>query len=357
MERIGFYGPQAERAAAQEIQRRRASGARVLAYRPEQSGDGALASGAREFVASHGALWSSQAFWLEWATDAALEALPPAEGAADLLVVASAEPRAELVDRWRDTAGLVIPQDRFGRPGVDEKPMGSAPVRIAILGDEAHHRHASPAPLARLGDAADRLALDVCPVFITADTLRSRGLPEDIAGAILPGGSDMDQVSAQVKAASLLLDDGRPAFGLCLGMQSQVTALMRRGGWPDAMPEEVVGLGPQRSFIRLRDVDATPLHRLGDTRFTPQAGSRLAALLPPDTAVRMNHRYRLNPDYPTAQSNLAVFHINAANGVADAVEVSAHPFFIGLQGHPEFGPGSGLARLWDAFLQACAQRT
>jgi len=356
MERIGFYGPQAERAAAQAIRPAKAAGVHVRAYRPEQSGDGALASGAREFVASHGALWSSQAFWLEWATDVALEALPPPEGAADLLVVATAEPRAGLADRWTDTAGLSIPQDRFGRPGAVEKPMGPAPLRIAILGDERHHREASPAPLARLGDAAERLGLDVLPVFITADSLRAQGLPAEIAGAILPGGSDMDQVSAQVKAASLLLEDGRPAFGLCLGMQSQATELMRRGGWDEAMPEEVVGLGPERSFIRLRDANDTPLHRLGNACFTPQAGSRLAALLPPETAVRMNHRYRLNPAYPSAQSNQAVFHVNAEDGIGDAIEVTGHPFFIGLQGHPEFGLGPPLARLWDAFLQACAQR-
>lgn len=356
MLRIGFYGPQAERAAAQDIRLRQKAGERVLAFRPQQTGDGALASGACEFVASHGALWSSQAFWLEWATGVTLSDLPPQDQEADVLVVATTEPRVGLADRWIDTTGSAIPQDRFGRPGVIEQPMSEAPLRVAILGDEHHHRDVSPAPLARLGDAAERLGLDVLPVFISAGDLHRHGLPNDIAGAILPGGSDMDQVSAQVTAASTLLDDGRPAFGLCLGMQSQATALMRRGGWADAMPEEVVGLGPQRSFIRLRGVDNTPVHRLGEVRFTAQPDTQLATLLPHGEAVRMNHRYRLNPDYPTEQSNRAVFHPSADETATDAIEVIDHPFFIGLQGHPEFGGGPGLAALWDAFLTACASR-
>lgn len=357
MEQLGFYGPQAERAAAQEIRKRRAAGQHVLAFRPQQASDGTLPSGACEFVAWHGALWSSQAFWLEWATGTALTPLPPEGPEADVLVVATAEPYANLADSWTNTAGLEIPQDRFGRPGAVERPHGPAPLRIAILGDEHHHRHVSPAPLARLGDAAERLGVEVLPVFITAQSIRSAGLPDDIAGAILPGGSDMDQVSAQVRAADILLDDGRPAFGLCLGMQSQATALIRRGGWGDAMPEEVVGIGPERSFTRLRGPDGTPVHRLGERFFTPQPGSRLAALLPQGEAVRMNHRYRLNPDYPRGHSNRSVFHPSTDGTVVDAIEVTDHPFFIGLQGHPEFGGGPGLTALWDAFLHACASRT
>jgi CTP synthase len=167
---------------------------------------------------------------------------------------------------------------------------------------------------------------------------------------ILPGGADMGQVAPQIALAERALAAGVPLFGLCLGMQSMATALVRAALWPDAVFEEIDGPGPCRSFVRMRGPTGDGLHRLGDHALRPVPGSRLGALLPEGAMVRMNHRYRFNPEIDTAAMPAAVWHWSG--DILDAVEVPSHPFFIGLQGHPEIGCDPALAALWDGFLRA-----
>jgi CTP synthase len=330
---LGVHGALAEHAAARQILALRGEGLRVAAARLASAADATLPAGACEFVVAHGALWPNAAFWLEWASGIALLAM---DAAADVLVLAADAPRGDIqgADWIPATRGAV---DSFGRPLDPRTPAGPA-LRIGIVGSAQHHRAVNPAVLARLGDAADRCALAVKPVFVPADSAPVHGL-------ILPGGADMAQVAPQIAAAQAALDGGLPAFGLCLGMQSMATALMR-ATWPDAMPEEVAGPGERRSFVR------AARHYLGERAFRPLPGTHLAALLPGGARARINHRYRLNPAFaPPAR---IVLHAAGEDGIVDALEVPEHPFFIGLQGHPELGVDPALDRLWDAFLAACA---
>jgi CTP synthase (UTP-ammonia lyase) len=220
-------------------------------------------------------------------------------------------------------------------------------LRIGLLGG-TEDPALQPAVGAAIGDAADRMGVTIELVTL-ADP---KALPRGLAGLVLPGGSAMASVPAQCEAALQAADSGLPVFGLCLGMQSMATALMR-GTWPDAMLEEIAGPGAHRSFVRLRGA-AGPRHRLGEARFVPAPGTRLAELMPKGAAVRLNHRYAMAPDAPLPTE--ATIH-HGPDGIAEAIELTGHPFFIGLQGHPEFGCDPALAVLWDGFLAAACERS
>jgi CTP synthase len=343
-QRILLRGPGAERAAAALIRAAHPAPTVAAFLGPVAVGD---------FVTADGRFLPNAALWLEWATgqplpDGLPEALP--------LVVAAPDPAAAAIPGFEVVEAPAVPvhEDRFGRPSLARREDAAGDCRIGLLGDAYHHRQVYPAVLARLGDAADRTGIAVEPVLLSADEALTEGVLAGLNGMILPGGADMGQVAPQIRLAECALAAGVPLFGLCLGMQSMATALVRSALWPDAVFEEIDGPGPRRSFVRMRAPNGDGLHRLGDHDFRPLPGSRLGALLPEGAALRMNHRYRFNPEIDTAVMPEAGWHWSG--DILDAVEVASHPFFIGLQGHPEIGCDPALAGLWDGFLQAAGEK-
>ena len=79
--------------------------------------------------------------------------------------------------------------------------------------------------------------------------------------------------------------------------------------------------------------------RLGAYACSLQEGS-LAASLYGKTAIseRHRHRYEFNPDYlESFESNgLKATGRNPDSGLVEVVELPSHPFFIGVQFHPEY---------------------
>ena len=367
---VALAGHGAEWRAAALIRALAASGATAAAARPGTPATGDRAGEGAEFVAAHGALWPNECFWLEYATGRSLLQEIPAINR-DFLVL-SIPPGLSSPHTVASRPVEIIPAetlpvraDIFGRPflaaavpGLPAQPQPApapraTPLRIGILGEERHHRETYPAVLATLGDAADRTFLSIQPVFVAPDRLTPRGLAS-LHGLILPGGSRLAEVPAQIAAASAALDSGLPLFGLCLGMQSLTTAILRRNGWQEAELEEIAGPGPQRTFTRLRDESGRALHRLGETRLVPTPDARLAALLPHGAAVRLNHRYALASAASAALPPAVTLHRDA-DGIAAAIEHPASAFCIGLQGHPEQGTDPALQGLWNGFLEAAVK--
>lgn len=262
-------------------------------------------------------------------------------------------------------------RDRFGR--VTLRPCCPAPAQavllIGLIGTEGDHRNVYPAALAALADAADALKVELDIRFIDP-----RGLAEAAAarlaggldGFLLPGGSDMANVAGQIEAALAGLSGKLPTAGLCLGMQTMATAfswrVLGRGAAnlaeadPDARIKTFVAMAGQCDAEGRR----LPEHRTGEQAMRVKPGSELAALLPPEMNVRYNHRFRLSPDLlPVLErAGLRIAAEGLGGAVADAIEADGHPFYKGMQGHPELGSGaSGPHPLLVAFLAAALARS
>jgi len=370
MRALAVIGRGAEWRAAALIRALAASAASVAAARPRTPGAEDRGGEGAEFVAANGALWPNECFWLEFATGRPLLPEIPCPDC-DFLVIAipsgRSPPRAVagVAIEVLKTESLPVRADAFGRPflaaaipglpaqALHPPALSGAPLRIGIVGDDRHHREIYPAVLATLGEAAERTGVAVRPVFLAPD--RPAPLdPAPLHGLILPGGSRLGEVPAQIAAAGAAIDAGLPLFGLCLGMQSMTTAILRRSGWEAAALEEVAGPGPQRSFTRLHDAGGAGLHRLGEAHLTPVPRSRLAALVPQGATLRINHRYALDDAAAAALPQGVTLHRDE-DGFAAAIEMPAHPFCIGLQGHPEQGTDPALRCLWDGLLRAAAR--
>ncbi len=260
-------------------------------------------------------------------------------------------------------------RDGFGR--ITGRPESASrnpiPLEIGLIAAESDQRGVYPATLASLADAADRLSIDLTIKFIDPVALRDAGnfaVPASLAGIVLPGGAAMKNVPGQIEAAAAGLAAGVPTVGLCLGMQTMATAIAwRRFGRGIANLAEADPTAPIKTFVPMAgekgsDGRALPAHRTGTHSSAVTAQTRLAGILPASSDVHYNHRYRLDPalvkDLEEAGLRVAATGLDGA--IVDAIEDRDHPFFIGMQGHPELGSRENKPHpLLSAFLSAALE--
>ncbi len=201
--------------------------------------------------------------------------------------------------------------------------------------------------------------------WVNAEELTEEGLAPHFEGAdgiLVPGGFGIRGIEGKIQAARYAREQGVPYLGICLGMQIAVIEFARSIGLTGAnssefdsySPHKVIDLMPEQ--LEVDGLGGTM--RLGDWPMELRAGTRLAQLYgaPGGGGVleRHRHRYEVNPEYvpQLVASGLVVSGVtpgvadsNGAGGAAakrgaglvEAVELPNHPFFVGLQSHPEFG--------------------
>ncbi|OCR26212.1 hypothetical protein AFK24_06045 [Pseudomonas syringae] len=249
-------------------------------------------------------------------------------------------------------------RDRFGRWGRLQDHKTAAPGRdrltVVLVGSHADQTDVYPATLAALGDAADATGIDLQVRFIPAPQLELSHLSA-VAGIVLPGGSDMGNVPGQIEAARHGLRSMIPTLGLCLGMQSMTTALAQScPGLDQANMAEAVPDAPIKSFSPMAGVPGLPTHRLGAHALTfvdPELTQRFAD----HSTIRCNHRFMLNPALvqPLRDAGLEITATDLSGQIVDAIDWPGHPFYKGMQGHPELGSRSTRAHpLLEDFLLA-----
>lgn len=260
-----------------------------------------------------------------------------------------------------DKAQTIWRRDNYGRltsgPRV-AAPLGSLRLKIALLGTYQDQIQSYPATLAALGDAADAQGLHVETVFIPprAPEHVLRSVMQQIDGVILPGGSDMQNVAGQIRVAHYCLRQQIPTLGLCLGMQTMATAVIQQmTGSLFANLAEADPLAAVKTFVPLAEAAAHPEHRLGAKVMSLRKGSQMAAVLGDKATLRYNHRFQLNPLFidDLEAYGLAVSGTDQSGTIADAIEYAEHPFYLGVQGHPELTSTALQPHpLFSAFLQA-----
>jgi CTP synthase len=174
---------------------------------------------------------------------------------------------------------------------------------------------------------------------------------EGVHGILVPGGFGERGAEGKIRAAQFARERRVPYFGICFGMQMAVIEAARHlAGLPGACSSEfgpcgepVVGLmtewvkGNETVTRSARD-DLGGTMRLGayDCRLTP--GSRAAALY--GTAMiaeRHRHRYEVNINYKERleKTGLVFSGLSPDGELPEIVEIPDHPWFIGVQFHPE----------------------
>lgn len=174
---------------------------------------------------------------------------------------------------------------------------------------------------------------------------------EHVHGILVPGGFGERGTEGKIAAAKFAREREIPYFGICLGMQMAVVEAARNlAGIQEATSSEfgptdtpVVGLMTEWTIgntqvRRSADGDLGGTMRLGAYDASLSAGSKIAEIYGATSiSERHRHRYEVNIDYRQRLESAGLnFAGLSPDGVLpETVELPDHPWFIGVQFHPE----------------------
>ncbi|MFA5561710.1 MAG: CTP synthase [Eubacteriales bacterium] len=180
-------------------------------------------------------------------------------------------------------------------------------------------------------------------------------------GILVPGGFGSRGVEGKVLAVRYAREHRKPYLGLCLGMQIAVIEFARHVlGWQDANSHEfdehaaykVIDFMPGQH----ETINKGGTLRLGSYPCHIVPGTKMAQCYG-ETVIheRHRHRYELNNTYRQAlsEAGLVISGTSPDGLLVETVEVTGHPFFVGVQFHPEFKSRPNRAHpLFLGFVQA-----
>jgi len=247
---------------------------------------------------------------------------------------------APVLDRWEGISRRVA------------NPEGE--VTIAIVGKYTVLKDAYKSLIEALvhGGIANQVKVNI--EWIESETFEKEDPSpylEGVHGILVPGGFGERGSEGKIAAAAFARTRKVPYFGICFGMQMAVIEAARDlAGIKDASSTEfgpsrepVVGLmtewtkGNKRE-VRGQDDDLGGTMRLGAYPAALKPGSRIAEIYGATSiSERHRHRYEVNIGYrERLEACGLIFAGTSPDGVLpETVEIADHPWFIGVQYHPE----------------------
>ncbi|MFS2326802.1 CTP synthase [Brucella sp. H1_1004] len=174
---------------------------------------------------------------------------------------------------------------------------------------------------------------------------------EKVHGILVPGGFGERGAEGKILAAKFAREHKVPYFGICFGMQMACLEAARNlAGIENASSTE---FGPTKEPVvglmtewlkgnmlekRTKSGDLGGTMRLGAYDSTLKAGTRIADIYgSTEISERHRHRYEVNVDYKDRleESGLIFSGMSPDGVLPETVEYADHPWFIGVQYHPE----------------------
>src|SRR5712691_8664860 len=197
---------------------------------------------------------------------------------------------------------------------------------------------------------------------------------EHVNGILVPGGFGQRGAEGKIRAAQFARERHVPYFGICFGMQMAVIEAARNlVGIEEANSTEfgptsapVVGLMTEwlrgnALEKRRADGDLGGTMRLGAYPARLQPGSHVAAIYgATEISERHRHRYEVNTNYKgrLEQHGMRFSGMSPDGILPEIIEYQDHPWFIGVQFHPElksrpFAPHP----LFSSFVEAAVEQS
>ena len=220
-------------------------------------------------------------------------------------------------------------------------------VQIGLVGKYVglHDAYLSVAEALRHAGFYHKYHIDIKWIDSEQITLENvENILSGLDGIIVPGGFGSRGIEGMIQTAKYARENNIPYLGICLGMQIAVIEFARNvAGIPDAnsgefneqCPNKVIDFMPGQSD----DIDKGGTLRLGTYPCFIQKNTMMERCYESsEISERHRHRYEFNNDYrdTLTRSGLTISGISPDNRLVETIEISNHPFFVGVQYHPEF---------------------
>lgn len=237
-------------------------------------------------------------------------------------------------------------------------------IKIAVVGKYADLKDAYKSIDESLNIAAADLKARAEIHYLGAEDKNLIKKLKDFDAILVPGGFGSRGIEGKIKTITYARENKIPFFGICLGMQCCVIEAARNlAGLKGAHSTEfdaetkfpVIKILDEQKNIKYRGATM----RLGNYKSEIKKGT-LAHKLYKAAFVeeRHRHRYEMNPEFVKDLENAGLSVSAYHKGVLpEIVEIKDHPFFIGVQFHPEFGSRPMKPHpLFKGFVKAAADR-
>jgi CTP synthase len=239
-----------------------------------------------------------------------------------------------------DLAGWQELSDKVDRSRADH-------VDIAFVGKYINLQDAYKSVYEALRHAGYANDVQVKIHRIEAEDIEAEALDlelRNLDGILIPGGFGARGIEGKIAAAGIARRNSIPYFGICLGMQVAVIEFARNVcGLEDAhstemepeTPYPVIDLMAEQKSIQAMGGTM----RLGAYECTVKPGTLAHSIYGKDKiSERHRHRYEVNNRYleTFTDNGLVVSGVNDATGLVEMVELPDHPWYLGVQSHPEF---------------------
>lgn len=251
---------------------------------------------------------------------------------------------------------------------VERVKSAKAQLTIGLVGKyvQLHDAYLSVAEALRhaaYAEGAEVIIQWIDSETVTEGTVRSLLSPCD--GIIVPGGFGSRGIEGMITTAAYARQNKVPYLGLCLGMQIAVIEFARNtcgfsdansGEFDPASTHKVIDFLPDQNddvakggTLRL---GAYPCKILPDTQMARCYGKEMIQ-------ERHRHRYEFNNEFrkELESAGLTLSGTSPDGSIVETVEIREHPFYVGVQFHPEFKSRPNKPHpLFCGFIQNAAMR-
>ena len=249
---------------------------------------------------------------------------------------------------------------------VQRSKITDGKVTIGLVGKyvELHDAYLSVAEALRHGGIENSVSVDI--EWIDSDDITEENVSEKLSGCdgiIVPGGFGKRGIEGMIESIRYARENKIPFFGICLGMQMAVVEFARHAA------------GLENANSTEFDDTANPvIHIMEEQKEISQKGGTMRLGLYPCKLSeaskcrsiygseliyeRHRHRYEFNNAFRSklTEAGLMIAGISPDERLVEIIEVPDHPWFTGVQFHPEFKSRPNKPhRLFADFIRAAKE--
>lgn len=220
-------------------------------------------------------------------------------------------------------------------------------IRIGLVGKYVHLHDAYLSVAEALRSAGYANDVKVNIEWLDSELINENTVADMLSGMdgiIVPGGFGDRGINGMIHASKYARENNIPYFGICLGMQIAVIEYARNvlgiadansGEFDEQCANKVIDFMPGQSDT----IDKGGTLRLGAYPCKIAPGSLLEECYGvPEIQERHRHRYEVNNDYRArfVESGARFAGTAPDDSLVEEMELPGHPFYLGVQYHPEF---------------------